>query len=201
MKKSIILLAALLALVGCAVSNTKRTTYCSCYESNSTPMLDSFGLTESYKLDTKPMMLRSHQQLREKDDNEIVFFDNYQSVVTFANELEQKVENGNYQDTITALRAINEEDFQNKNLLLTYEISLGSGGYNLYFDAVYLKEGTLYIHGFQFDKNSVGASGIVFTMDIVYVASYVWLDKDVTFTESKVICDQDERIPMIVELD
>ncbi len=201
MKKSIILLAALLALVGCAVSNTKRTTYCSCFESNSTPMLDSFGLTESYKLDTKPMMLRSHQQLREKDDNEIVFFDNYQSVVTFANELEQKVEYGNYQDTITALRAINEEDFQNKNLLLTNEISLGSGGYNLYFDAVYLKESTLYIHGFQFDQNSVGASGIVFTMDIVYVASYVWLDKDVTFTERKVICDQDERIPMIVELD
>lgn len=197
MKKSIILLATLLTLAGC---KTKQTTYCSCFEPNPTPTLDSFGLTESYKLSIRPTTMKSHQYLRDEDD-ENVFFDNYQSVVTFANELEQKAEYGNYQDTITALRAINEEDFQNKNLLLTHQISLGSSGYDFRFDAVYLKENTLYMHAFKFDENSYGAKRLSFTMDIVYVAGYVWLDKTVTFTESKVIWDQDERKPMIVELD
>ena len=57
------------------------------------------------------------------------------------------------------------------------------------------------MHAFKFDENSYGAKGRSFTMDMVYVAGYVWLDKTVTFTESKVIWDQDERKPMIVELD
>lgn len=197
MKKSIILLAALLTLAGC---KTKQTTYCSCFEPSPTPTLDSFGLTESYKLSVHPTTMKSHQYLRDEGDDN-VFFDNYQSVVTFTNELEQKAEYGNYQDTITALRAIDEEDFQNKNLLLTHQISLGSSGYDFWFDAAYLKENTLYMHAFNFDENSYGAKGRSFTMDMVYVAGYVWLDKTVTFTESKVIWDQDERKPMIVELD
>ena len=198
MKKSIILLAALLALAGC---KTKQTTYCSCFEPNPTPILDSFGLTESYKLSIHPTTMKSHQYLRDEDDDN-VFFDNYQSVVTFTNGLEEKAENGSkYEDTINLLKAINEEDFQNKNLLLTYQISLGSSGYDFRFDAAYLKENTLYMHAFKFDKNSYGAKGRSFTMDMVYVAGYIWLAKTVTFTESKVIWDQDERKPMIVELD
>ena len=195
MKKSIILLAALLTLAGC---KTKQTTYCSCFEPSPTPTLDSFGLTESYKLSIHPTTMKSHQYLRDEGDDN-VFFDNYQSVVTFTNELEQKAEYGNYQDTITALRAINEEDFQNKNLLLTHQISLGSSGYNFWFDAAYLKDNTLYMHAFKFDENSYGAKGRSFTMDMVYVAGYVWLDKSISFDDFRLVYDVDELRTMVIE--
>ena len=141
MKKSIILLIALLSLAGCATPNTKgnakKTTYCSCYEENPTPKLDALGLNDSYKLNTRPHSLTSHQVLRDKGDNKNVLFDNYQSAISFANELETKAEYDYYNETIKFVKSLREDEFQNKNLLLTEEITIGSGNYDLYFDAVY----------------------------------------------------------------
>ena len=205
MKKSIVLLIALLSLVGCATLNTKskakKTTYCSCYEPNPTPELDALGLNDSYKLNDHPYSLRSQQILRDKDDNKNVLFDNYQSAISFASDLEAKAEYGNYNATIKFLKNLQEDEFQTKNLLLTKEITLGSGSYDLYFDAVYLKDDVLYMHGFKYDSHSPGASGKSFTADIVFVAGYVWLDKDITYSECEFVIDQDLRQPMVVELD
>lgn len=205
MKKSIILLIALLSLAGCATLNTKskakKTTNCSCYEPNPTPELDALGINDSYKLNTHPDRLRSQQVLRDEDDNKNVLFDNYQSVISFANELEQKAKYNQYNETIKFVKSLQEDEFQNKNLLLTKEISLGSGGYSLYFDAVYLKDDTLFMHGFEFNSHSPGASGMSFTADIVFVAGYVWLDKDITYSECEFVIDQDLRKPMVIELD
>lgn len=205
MKKSIILLIALLSLVGCATPNTKgnakKTTYCSCYEDNPTPKLDALGINDSYKLNADPVSLRSHQVLRDKDDNKNVLFDNYQSAISFANELEAKAEYNQYNETIKFVKSLQEDEFQNKNLLLTKEISLGSGGYSLSFDAVYLKDDVLYMHGFKFDSHSPGASGKSFTADIVFVAGYVWLDKDITYSECEFVIDQDLRQSKVIELD
>ncbi len=205
MKKSIILLIALLSLAGCATLNTKgkakKTTNCSCYEPNPTPELDALGLNDSYKLNTHPNSLESHQALRDKDDNKNVLFDNYQSAISFASELEAKAEYGRYNETIKFLKNLQEDEFQNKNLLLTEEITLGSSGYDLYFNAVYLKNDVLYMHGFKFDSNSPGARYRSFTTDIVFVAGYVWLDKDITYSECEFVIDQDLRIQMVTELD
>ena len=205
MKKSIILLIALLSLVGCASPKSngkaKKTTYCSCYEENPTPELDALGLNDSHKLNTHPYSLESHQVLRDKDDNKNVLFDNYQSAISFANELEAKAEYDHYNETIKFVKNLREDEFQNKNLLLTKEITLGSGGYDLYFNAVYLKDDVLYMHGFKFDSKSPGASGISFTTDIVFVAGYVWLDKDITYSECEFVIDQDLRQPKVIELD
>ena len=205
MKKSIILLIALLSLVGCATPNTKgnakKTTYCSCYEENPTPKLDALGLNDSYKLNTRPHSLTSHQVLRDKGDNKNVLFDNYQSAISFANELETKAEYDYYNETIKFVKSLREDEFQNKNLLLTEEITIGSGNYDLYFDAVYLKDDVLYMHGFMFDSKSPGASGKSFTTDVLYEAGYVWLDKDITYSECEFVFDQDLRQPKVIVLD
>ena len=205
MKKSIILLIALLSLVGCATPNTKgnakKTTYCSCYEENPTPKLDALGLNDSYKLNTRPHSLTSHQVLRDKGDNKNVLFDNYQSAISFANELETKAEYDHYNETIKFVKSLREDEFQNKNLLLTEEITIGSGNYDLYFDAVYLKDDVLYMHGFMFDSKSPGASGKSFTTDVLYEAGYVWLDKDITYSECEFVFDQDLRQPKVIVLD
>ena len=205
MKKSIILLIALLSLAGCATPNTKgnakKTTYCSCYEENPTPKLDALGLNDSYKLNTRPHSLTSHQVLRDKDDNKNVLFDNYQSAISFANELETKAEYDYYNETIKFVKSLREDEFQNKNLLLTEEITIGSGNYDLYFDAVYLKDDVLYMHGFMFDSKSPGASGKSFTTDVLYEAGYVWLDKDITYSECEFVFDQDLRQPKVIVLD
>lgn len=205
MKKSIILLIALLSLAGCATPNTKgnakKTTYCSCYEENPTPKLDALGLNDSYKLNTRPHSLTSHQVLRDKDDNKNVLFDNYQSAISFANELETKAEYDYYNETIKFVKSLREDEFQNKNLLLTEEITIGSGNYDLYFDAVYLKDDVLYMHGFKYDSHSPGASGKSFTTDMIFVAGYVWLDKDITYSECEFVFDQDLRQPKVIVLD
>jgi len=210
MKKIVCLTIALLSLCSCSCTiygpdgsseKGKRTTYCSCFEPNPTPELDALGLNDSYKLNTHPNCLSSQQGLRDKDDNKNVLFDNYQSAISFASELEAKAEYNQYNETIKFVKSLQEDEFQNKNLLLTKEITLGSVGYNFYFDAIYLKDDTLYMHGFNFDSNSPGASGKSFTTDIVFVAGYVWLDKDITYSECEFVIDQDLRIPMIVEID
>ena len=208
MKKIVCLTIALLSLCSCTIygpdgssKKGKRTAYCSCYEPNPTPELDALGLNDSYKLNTHPNSLESHQALRDKDDNKNVLFDNYQSAISFASELEAKAEYGRYNETIKFLKNLQEDEFQNKNLLLTEEITLGSSGYDLYFNAVYLKNDVLYMHGFKFDSNSPGARYRSFTTDIVFVAGYVWLDKDITYSECEFVIDQDLRIQMVTELD
>lgn len=205
MKKSIVLLITLLSLVGCASpksnGNAKKTTYCSCYEDNPTPVLDSHGLDKTNMLDSRPYTMTSHQSLREDKDNENVLFDSYESVISFADELETKARYGNYDVTLTHLRGLKEDDFQSKNLFLTKQFSLGSSGYDLYFDAAYLKNNILYMHGFKYDSHSPGASGKSFTTDMIFVAGYVWLDKDITYSECEFVFDQDLRQPVVVELD
>ena len=208
MKKIVCLTIALLSLCSCTIygpdgssEKGKRTTYCSCYEPNPTPVLDSYGLDNTNVLDTKPNTLRSHPPLREDKDNINMFFDTYQSAVSFADELEAKAQYNDYYVTLTFFQGLKEDDFQSKNLLLTKQISLGSGGDSLYFDNVYLKNNILYMHAFLFDSHSPGASGKSFTTDIVFAAGYVWLDKDITFNESIILVDQDLRKPMVIELD
>ena len=208
MKKIVCLTIALLSLCSCTIygpdgssKKGKRTAYCSCYEPKPTPELDALGLNDSYKLNTHPNSLTSRQELRDKDDNKNVLFDNYQSAISFANELEVKAEYGHYNETIEFLKNLQEDEFQNKNLFLTEEITLGSGNYDLYFDAVYLKDDVLYMHGFMFDSNSPGASGKSFTTDVLYEAGYVWLDKDITYSECELVFDQDLRKPMVIEVE
>ena len=208
MKKSIVLLIALLSLVGCSnvdgSLNTKggrKTTYCSCFEPNPTPVLDSFGLSNANKIDASFGELKSHQLLLDRTNDNYMLFDNYQSVTSFVSELEQKTEYDHYNETIKFLNAIKESQFEDKKLIITQQLELGSYGYSLHFDGAYLKEDTLYFHGFKFDKNSPGASNLSFTMDIAYMCGYMWLNKDVSFNEFKTIYDQDLRQPMVIELD
>ena len=208
MKKSIVLLIALLSLVGCSNVDSslnpkggRKTTYCSCYEPNPTPVLDSFGLSNANKIDASFGELRSHQSLLDRTNDNYTLFDNYQSVTSFVSELEQKTEYGHYSETIKFLNAIKESQFEDKKLIISSQFELGSGGYSLHFDGVYLKEDTLYFHAFKFDSNSPGASGVGFTADIVFVCGYMWVNKDVSFNEFKTICDQDLRQPMVIELD
>ena len=208
MKKSIVLLIALLSLVGCSnvdgslnPKGGRKTTYCSCYEPNPTPVLDSFGLSNANKIDASFGELRSHQTLLDTSNENYMLFDNYQSVTSFVSELEQKTEYDHYNETIKFLNAIEESQFEDKKLILTQQFELGSSGYSLYFDGAYLKEDTLYFHAFKFDSNSPGASGVGFTMDIVFTCGYMWIDKDISFTDFKAITDIDQRKPMVIELD
>ena len=207
MKKGIVLLIALLSLAGC--SNAKdsttakgghKTTYCSCYEPNPTPSLDTYGLLESNKIDATFGELRSHQHLFENNDD-YVLFDNYQSVTTFVNDLEQKSASDNYNETIKFLNGVQENQFENKKLIMTQQFELRSGGYSRHFDAAYLKEDTLYLHNFRYDQDSPDARDKNFTMDIVYTCGYVWIDKSVNFTNFRVLSDIDVRQPMVIELD
>ena len=206
MKKLFALLLVLLPLVGCSNAKAlgkpgRKTTYCSCYEPNPTPILDSFDLTNADKIDASIGELRSHQSLLDESNDNYMLFDSYQSVTSFASELEQKAEYGDYYDTITLLSAIEESKFEDKKLILTNQFELGSGGYSMNFDAAYLKEDTLYLHAFKFDSNSSTSNGLAFTMDIVFVCGYMWINKDVSFNEFKTIYDQDLRIVKVIELE
>lgn len=217
MKKFVLLFAVLTVLTACSNAvgsgpgykvddpiNGKRTTYCSCFEStptHTTSTLELYKLNKNNKLNVLPTGMKSGSQLlNEEDRSDYLLFDNYQKLVDYRAALQAKSEYGRYETTLTYLNTLNESNFENKNLIFSGEIMLASGGYSYTYDAVYLKDKTLYMHANVIDDRTYPAGlGIGFDTSIAYTCGYVWLDKSISFDDFRLVYDVDELRTMVIE--
>ncbi len=209
MKKIICLAIALLSLCSCANGardgtsvKGKRTTYCSCLEPNPTPNLDAYNFSYADKLDVQINKIRSGQSVLDiSGENNKLFFDSYSDFQTFADQLKTKEEYGNYSETIKFFDAVKEESFNEKNLFMTAELSVGSSAFSHTFDGVYLKNNTLYLHAIRSGMDSL-PDGMSVDMQVFFECGYFWLNKDISFTSYQLIIDKATKPqPMVIELD
>ena len=132
-KLSLLSVCALALLMGCSKQNGSLIVIDSIEPTSAS--VDNFN---SYE---KPQLFIGYQHLLKKDDRQSgVCFSSLASLTSYANELNNK---NNEFDQI--IESVSEEDFTNKKLIFTAEVSLGAGNMSLSFERMYFNDHNLNI--------------------------------------------------------
>ncbi len=172
MKKSIVLLAVLLSLVGCA--NNGYPKYAKNYKY--VDALKANGLTNADKIDISAEIASFHSKVinEESGYKDIHVIKNSEDANAFKNLLRDE----------NAFGDLMNLPYESINYFVSGTLPCSSSSYSYTFKGIYLKSNTVYAHLEYDDRNEIG---VVVPMDIKYQYCHFTLDKSITFSEVKTI--------------
>ena len=179
MKKSIVSLAVLLSLVGCAKANTSPSEPSNKYaqEYAYVDALETNGLTSGDKIDNASAEIVSfHSPI-------IVDETGYQSMYIIKSSEDADAFKNLLRDE-NAFGDLMNLPYENINYFVSGTLPCSSSSYSYTFKGIYLKSNTVYAH-LEYDDRK--ENGVVVPMDMKYQYCHFTLDKSITFSEVKTI--------------
>ena len=172
MKKSIVSLAVLLSLVGCA--NNGYPKYAKNYKY--VDALKANGLTNAEKIDVSAEIASFHSKVinAEFEYNDVHVIKNSEDANAFKNLLRDE----------NAFGDLMNLPYESINYFVSGTLPCSSSSYSYTFKGIYLKSNTVYAHLEYDDRNEIG---VVVPMDMKYQYCHFTLDKNITFSEVKTI--------------
>ena len=173
MKKSIILIATLLSLVGCA--NNGYPKYAKNYKY--VDALKANGLTNADKINNASAEIASFHRLVIEDEPV------YQSMYI----IKSSEEATNFKTLLKDEQAFGDLDqipYEKVNYFVSGTLSNSSSAYSYVFKGLYIKNNTVYAHLEHDDRKE---KGVVVPTDMKYQYCHFTLDKSISFSDAKVI--------------
>ncbi len=173
MKKSIVSLAVLLSLVGCA--NNGYPKYAKNYKY--VDALKANGLTNADKINNASAEIVSFHRIVIEDET------GYQSMYI----IKSSEEATSFKTLLKDEQAFGDLDqipYEQVNYFVSGTLPCSSSSYSYTFKGIYLKSNTVYAHLEYDDRNEIG---VVVPMDMKYQYCHFTLSKSVSFTDAKII--------------